>query len=348
MKILTTNWHVPYIFNLAKLKQYEFYVISFRHQLAGRDWYLGYRNFPANVHHIAIDSAKYLELLKYVDFNLIIMHNVFDIDVFAQAKLIPIIPSLFVFHNSFFTEFRTYPPDQWPQQRQLVQQKLSQFNIQPVFISEFKRNSYEINGTIITPGIDTTTEFPYTYNGIELIILRICSNLKQRDFMNGYLESNDLCGDYPNILLGEGNLLSDYSKNTKLGMTNNLDQLRITYQICRLFLSTNIDKFEDSYNLSSLESASIGMPIVAFHHERSIWKDGVHGFVSDNKDYLKYQIKNLLQDRQLAVELGKNARKLVEEQFSISKFLTTWDDVITYSGKEIKQQKVLQFPVKSL
>ena len=325
IKILTSNWHVPYIYNLAKLKQYQFDVISFRNKLAGRDWYQGYRTIPDNVHHIAIDSPQWLELINQQKYNLVIMHSVYDIDAFEKVNA----PKVMVFHNSFFTEFRNIHPSQFAEQRLQVKQKLIRANIKPIFISQWKQQSWELDGIIVNPGIDTVSEFPYSYQGIEPKILRACSNFKHRDFMNGYIISNQCCTGFYNILLGEGNNLNDFQKEfTQLGQSQNFEQLKAIYSNLRLFCSTNIDNYEDSYNLASLEAAAIGMPIIAFSHSSSIWQDGIHGAVSDDIGYLRLRIQQFLQDRQESIEKGKQARQLILQLFPLSLFLNNWSNVI--------------------
>jgi len=47
---------------------------------------------------------------------------------------------------------------------------------------------------------------------------------------------------------------------------------------------------------------------------------GVSGFLSDDPDELRNHAKLLLEDRDLAVRMGREARKAVTERFALTKF----------------------------
>ena len=63
------------------------------------------------------------------------------------------------------------------------------------------------------------------------------------------------------------------------------------------------------------------MPVVSISNSSSPIIDSYNGFISKDIKYLREKIKLLLENQSLAVELGKNARKPIEEKFNIRRFL---------------------------
>ena len=323
IKILSLNWHVPFLSLLAKIPQTEFLILSARWN--GRDWEKKYRDIPSNISHIAIDSQNCLKNINLQDINLIILQSLGDIDYFGQLPQ----PKILVFHNSFQTETFGMSPEKAKQVYEQIKQKIQQYNIYPVFISKFKAESWQMAGTIIPPGIDNT-DFPYCYNGLEQSVLRVCSNFRGRDFMNGFQISENIANQFNTITLGENN--PQGRPNEKTGLANNFEEYKKILTSSRVFVSTNIDQYEDSYNLSSLEAGSIGMPIISYNHKNNIWVDGMTGYVSDNLGFLQQRITELMRDRELAVELGKKASQLVQANFPIGNFINHWVKVIQKVG----------------
>ena len=58
-----------------------------------------------------------------------------------------------------------------------------------------------------------------------------------------------------------------------------------------------------------------------------IIENGVNGFMSNDEDELKEYIKRLLDDKELAIHLGNNARETVKENFSEDKFIKNWNKI---------------------
>jgi len=58
-----------------------------------------------------------------------------------------------------------------------------------------------------------------------------------------------------------------------------------------------------------------------------IIKNGENGFMSNNPSELREYVQKLMEDEELAKELGKNARATIVNNFSLSKFVDTWKNV---------------------
>jgi glycosyltransferase involved in cell wall biosynthesis len=127
----------------------------------------------------------------------------------------------------------------------------------------------------------------------------------------------------------------DGCDNTLLGLNPDIEHSRVPngyadLKSClahhRLYLNTTVDPYEDGYNLAMLEAMAAGMPIVSTANATSPITDGVEGFISSDIDCLRALIAELIADRALARELGANAKRKVEEAFSLEKFKTAWNE----------------------
>ena len=70
-----------------------------------------------------------------------------------------------------------------------------------------------------------------------------------------------------------------------------------------------------------------------------IIENGVNGFVSNDKEELKEMLVELLNNAELAKEVGEQARKTILEDFSEDRFVNEWNRVfdvvskIPYTGR---------------
>lgn len=346
--ILSTNTHVPYLSMLSKIPNKQFIIFSRRYQ--GRDWQNQYRPLPSNCIHVAIDNPIlndfYLGLALQA--KKIILHCFDDLKMFCseKSKLYPQlqkIPKIYVFHNSSFTEFGNIPEQEKMQRIQNLHRVFVENNIRPVFISKFKQESWHMAGDIILPGIDTS-EFVNCWTGrnnkikfndkFDNFSLRVCSNFEHRDFMNGYKIGNNVLGQsrYPSIVLGEGNNnVREKTPNTIFAISNNLENYKEYLSMARFLFSANIDKFEDWYNLSSLEAVAVGTPVLMTYHDK---QNNIPDFqkyfpmVSDDYGHLVSEAKKMFMDYDYAQNMSQLQRGFVEKYFSLSRFVARWTEVL--------------------
>ena len=90
-----------------------------------------------------------------------------------------------------------------------------------------------------------------------------------------------------------------------------------------------------SMGLAVCEAMMLGIPIVALattEYTMAI-QDGVNGFIHADVDYLIDKMQLLLQNKELATQMGEAARKTALEKYNISRFAAQWkqafEDVIT-------------------
>jgi glycosyltransferase involved in cell wall biosynthesis len=84
-----------------------------------------------------------------------------------------------------------------------------------------------------------------------------------------------------------------------------------------------------SFGLAVIEAMMIGIPVVgmATTEMPAIFQNGINGIVHNNIDYLVQQMKTLLNDKQKAVQIGKQGQTTALDRFNIKRFTSDWEEV---------------------
>ncbi|MBI4382929.1 MAG: glycosyltransferase [Nitrospinae bacterium] len=315
LKILTFNWHEPYLCLMAKLG-HQFYVLEPEIGPGHiRRWDENMRPRPENVHLVSMEHAE--EMLLQNDVDLAIAHNIKDLIWMMGYDL----PKIAVFHNRLTTEIglskNTISADEYKDKIKVLLE-----GIQKVFISESKRRDWGLPGEVILPGLDVRDFGGYT--GERPVVLRVGNLLLERDLMMGFTAGNQVVNGYPGVILGLNPAIRD--ARLSRGFGDLLDH----YRHCRLYLNATTDDYEDGYNLAMLEAMAVGMPVVSLYNKTSPIRDGINGFISKDIAYLKRCVALLLEDPDLALarDLGRKARETVQAEFGIQAFLINWNRAI--------------------
>ena len=313
LRILTFNWHAPYIHLLSKVGHKWLVVEPKVVQGYVKHWEKEMRPLPANAQLLSEKQA--VKAMEDANVDLILAHNIKDL-ILADGFTIP---KILVFHNKLSTEIGL---SQTPIDRTEYLENIMPLRkgVQEVYISESKRRDWGGEGELIMPGIDLKEYGNYT--GENATILRIGNHFKERDLMLGYVSSQKISDKLPCLTLG----INPSIPGTQLA--KNFNELKEYYRKCRVYLNTTMEVYEDGYNLSMLEAMATGMPVVSLGNESSPIEDGINGFVSKNEKYLKKCVEKLLKDPDLARQMGEKARETVANQFGLKQFLNRWNEVI--------------------
>ncbi|MBT5471673.1 MAG: glycosyltransferase [Nitrospina sp.] len=319
LKILTFNWHEPYLCLLSRMN-HEFLVVE--PEIASdhfRQWDSNMRPIPDNFNLISMEHAQ--EKLEQGEVDCIIAHNVKDLIEVRDYSL----PKILVFHNCLNTEIKL---GNGKVNRQEYLEKIKPLlkGVTKVFISEMKRDDWEMEGNIILPGLDISEYGGYT--GKDKTVLRVGNLLKERDLMMGYSFSEKAVSNHSMITLG----MNPDIQGSRI--SNGFEDLLNHFRNNRVYINATVDGFEDGYNLAMLEAMATGMPIVTSQNKTSPIRDGVNGYCSNDPEYLSRCIADLMQDPVLAKKLGENARKTILENFSIDKFINSWSNVVELAVKD--------------
>jgi hypothetical protein len=87
-----------------------------------------------------------------------------------------------------------------------------------------------------------------------------------------------------------------------------------------LHIHTADPRYEAGHNMATADAMAAGLPVLSSAHPTSPIRHGVSGFISDNPATLRRCAQILLEDRDLAEMMGRQARKTVIKQFSLTRF----------------------------
>lgn len=109
-------------------------------------------------------------------------------------------------------------------------------------------------------------------------------------------------------------------------MADNTDHLREQYRQTSVYLNTTL---WSSCPFSLLEAMSVGCPIVttATTSMPEFIINEVNGFITNDPVIMRQRLEELINDQDMALEIGAAGRKTVLEQFGQQQFLDKWNEV---------------------
>lgn len=95
-----------------------------------------------------------------------------------------------------------------------------------------------------------------------------------------------------------------------------------------------------SLGLAVIEGMMVGLPVVGLATTEmvTVIRDGVSGVLHTDVDYLIAQMRTLLNDRQLARQLGSEGKKVAMQRFNIQRFVRDWYQLLS---QVVGEKKVL-------
>ena len=308
LRLLTFNWHETYVSMLASLG-HRWDVVP-RKKGGRSDWWAEVRPQPADVDLVAEETA--LSRLGSGGYDAVICHNLLDLGLVVDSG----VPTVTIFHTSRELEL-THGLDLAAFDR-YGRPLLAQST--PVFVSEMKSATWELDGEVIPPGIDLSAYEGYT--GDSAVVLHVGNLKRELASVNGMPDLEQAIGGLPFTLLG----LNPTIPGARL--SRDWDELKSNFRTHRAYIHTTRMPYEDGYNLAMLEAMATGMPVVALDHPTSPIEDGLSGIVGRSPLELKMGLLELLEDHDRARELGAGARRRVAERFPLSAFQTRWTNLL--------------------
>jgi GT2 family glycosyltransferase/2-polyprenyl-3-methyl-5-hydroxy-6-metoxy-1,4-benzoquinol methylase/spore maturation protein CgeB/Tfp pilus assembly protein PilF len=313
LKILTFNWHDPYIYLLAQTG-HDIHVGDWMQRADGtRGWDLRKRPVPTNV-TLLDQQVKAVAGLQGGRFDLAIAHTLQDIAFLERFD----VPAVFLTHNALQNDGQN-DPRLMGEFRQSVQTFLATRRSAFAAISQMKLDSWGLGGFIVKPGIPL--EDYDGFEGSESRALSVGNLFVERDFMLGYSAIAEGLDGMPHHLVGVNPSLPGVRQ------AEDWDELRSFYRSHRVYVNATVEAFEDGYNLGMLEAMATGMPVVTTRNATSPIVDGQNGFVCDTPGQMRECVQKLLDEPDLARILGSRARETVHGQFSVEVFVSTWNAI---------------------
>lgn len=297
--ILTFDTHERYQSQMAKTG-HNFY--SFRYENC-KKWRDDFAVKPDNYYTLP-DNAIYGGL----DFDFILAQSRFgQIQVAANLQKILSLPVILLEH--------TLPIKEWPNEYK-SHMRLLQGNIN-VFISEYSKQQWGLNGNVIKHAIDTDVFSP-SNNEKEQIVLSVVNDYINRDYCCNYSGWTRITKDMPVKLVGDTPGLSKAASS--------IEELVGAYNKCAVFLNTST---VSPVPMSLLEAMACGCAVVstATCMIPEIIENGVNGFISNDESELRNYVQLLLNDKELAKKMGDKARETILKDFSSSRFTKEWNRV---------------------
>lgn len=312
LRILTVNRHTAYLYLLSKTG-HQFYVI------AAEKWgEFCQRPLPENI--AILESLPDKKRLK--SFDVVIGHD--PLQDFFKLGLPAIrngIPYIQIIHGRIERAgYRRSILRRWVKRvyRDVILKPVSHVKkVKFVFISPTVQSSWKLPGSVILPGIPVDEMLPY--QGQEETLLIVGNHLHREHFNFEALVT--LSRYLPVKVVG---------RNPKIPgakPASSWEELRKLYSSCRAYLNITREP-EDGYNLATLEAMASGMPVLTLRHPTSPIEDGFNGMVAEDTKELIEKGRVLLQDWNLARELGRNAQQTIIHKFSIWRFVDDWNEIL--------------------
>lgn len=302
---------------------YDFTIGQYRDLPLARPWQGHYRPIPKNM--TLVEEPVWRAELEAGRYDVVIAHNESNAGTVFRSN----VPKLLVCHNrKTFLRTTARASEDGKDPNALYEELLErlQQRFLFIFISESKRDDYGMPGEVILPGIDVNEFGGYTGETAE--ILRVGNMMRARNLMFDVDFQESACRGLPCRVAGLDPEIPGARE------ADSFEDLLHLYRTRRALLHVTRQEYEDGYNLSTLEAMACGMPVVALANLTSPLTDGVDGFVSDDACVLRERLATLLQDRDLAVELGRRARETVAKKFPMERFVENWRRVIETAAEQ--------------
>jgi glycosyltransferase involved in cell wall biosynthesis len=298
--ILTFNTHERYQIQLAKTG-HNFYAFNFD---GGKDWFDGHGKMPHNYYQLPKNS-----LYPGIVFDFIMVNSKFGqyqmaMQINARLQL----PVLNLEH--------TLPLPNWPdQQAQMFKSMRGDLD---VFITDFSKLAWGMNGSVIYHSVDPETFKPDPDAVRENAVLTVAHDFIQRDYALNYSGWQRMTNGLPRKVVGDTPGLSKQSES--------VEDLVRQYQSASIYINPSI---LSPIPTSMLEAMSCGCAVVTTETCAipNFIQDGVNGYMSNDESELRNKLEYLLANPEKAREMGLNARRTILEKFSENKFIEQWNAV---------------------
>ncbi|HUU40739.1 MAG TPA: glycosyltransferase [Desulfatiglandales bacterium] len=325
MKLLVFNCHEAWVYQLGVLN-YELDIIV---GLKGRytdGWDERMRPVPKNGEIITLHEA-----LHSADrYDCIITHNITDmLDVKSLSG-----PRIIVLHSTLdgrlSEEVSKISPEKM---KTLLLHYLELVGGHTVAVSQLKGDSWGLSGDIINSGVNTDDYLPFS--GDKPKGLRICNEVSKRRKTLFWSFFEKAFSGIPMDIVG-------YNPDMQgVNPARNWNHLKEMLSSHRFYIHTADPRFEDGFNMATLEAMAAGMPILGNLHPTSPVEHGVSGFLSDDPDELRAYAMMLITNRDLAMQMGKEARRTVAKQFSLSRFKEKFERSIKIARRKFEAKRMI-------
>lgn len=297
--ILTFPTHERYETELCKTG-HEFYSLNISN---AKKWNSDQTDIPVNYHVLPENQS-----CDYLNFDFILVQSKFGQFQVAQNINQQLgLPIICLEH--------TLPTPPSMTQSQINQMKNMRGDIN-VFISQFSKSRWGIDGIVIHHGVDTKTFKPLDNHNKENTVLTVANDFVNRDYCLNFNGWKRVTNGLNTKLIGNTPGLSTAAPD--------INSLVDSYNTCSVYFNSST---LSPIPMSLLEAMSCGCAVVstATCMIPEIIKNGENGFISNDETELRSYIELLTKDETLRNTIGINARKTIEQNFSEQEFVNNWN-----------------------
>jgi hypothetical protein len=304
-RLLVFDCHEAWVYQLRLLGQAMDVIVGLKgRQTSG--WDHAMRPAPPNSRMIFLRDA----LCSPGPYACIIAHNLTDL---LEVKALPG-PRLLVMHETLegnaIAQGSTTPLEEI---RRTLAQYLDLVGAHSIAVSPLKARSWGLASESV-PFIADPADYP-AYSGDLARGLRVANQIRlKRDSLLWDFHEQAFSG-IPLTLVGRNDDVPGVEP------ARDWAALKEILRRHRFFVHTADPRFEDGYNMATLEAMAAGLPVLGNRHPTSPVEHGVSGFLSDDPAELRRCALRLLDDRELAERMGREAQKTVTAKFSPMDFV---------------------------
>lgn len=196
------------------------------------------------------------------------------------------------------------------------------------FISDYSLNAWspQAESFVINHGLDTNfwlTDFERTNKQDN--VLSVVNYWQSRDWACGWELYRNVKNSLPDIkfkVLGKNPGLSKPAES--------ISALRHELQDCSIFLNTSQ---HSPIPMSLLEAMACGCAVVSTNTCMipNYVEHNVSGLLANNKEEMVQYVKQLQNDPEERMRLGRNARRVMENKFNITNFTNRWNGIFKHA-----------------
>ncbi len=318
LNILTFCTHERYEQQLCKTG-HNFYCIN-----QGKVWDTDYGDVPDNYHILNSPPSP------HIDIDLVLCHTTCErLNISKRIKDDLNIP--IILHTHVLPDIRSDVSSQ-VQQFQQISQGVDQLS----FISKFNRDAWGCSSEkakYVEHGIDCDFWLDHSEASRENVCLSVVNDWPNRDWCCGWELWKHTVGagtpdQLPVKVFGKSPGLSEPA--------HSIEHLRQIYHSSRIFYNTSL---HSPVPTVLMEAMACGCAIVSTETCMipEIIKHGENGLLSNDPDQLKSHLSKLMNDEDMAAELGANAQKTIQEQYNLASFVENWNDLFYSTIREYKE-----------